>query len=115
MSKINKVVFVADRIALTKQTSANYQAYDPDANSGLDVQGVKSTESTRDLKEFLKRDDNGIIITSFQKLATLVKPSHKNHPYKPPKQNILFIVDEAHRSTSGESFEDIQKAFKGAA
>ena len=32
-----------------------------------------------------------------------------------PKKNFVFIVDEAHRSTGGESFEDLQKVFKGAA
>ena len=31
------------------------------------------------------------------------------------KKNIVFIVDEAHRSTGGDSFENIQKAFKHAA
>ena len=32
-----------------------------------------------------------------------------------PNKNFVFIVDEAHRSTGGESFEDLQKVFKGAA
>ncbi|WP_046720996.1 type I restriction endonuclease subunit R [Heyndrickxia coagulans] len=110
MPKVDKVVFVVDRIALTKQTNENYKAYDPDA--GDDVVGsVQNTDNTNDLSRKLKSKDNGIIVTSVQKLDTLVK--RKN--FKAPDKNIVFIVDEAHRSTGGESFAAIQKAFKKSA
>jgi type I site-specific restriction-modification system, R len=46
-----------------------------------------------------------------QKLDTLVK----RKSFKSPDKNIVFIVDEAHRSTGGESFEKIQKSFKKSA
>ena len=46
-----------------------------------------------------------------QKLDSLVK----RKSFKDPEKNIVFIVDEAHRSTGGDSFENIQKAFKHAA
>ena len=35
--------------------------------------------------------------------------------FKAPDKNIVFIVDEAHRSTGGENFATIQKAFKKSA
>lgn len=110
MPKVDKVVFVVDRIALTKQTNENYRAYDPDA--GEDVSGsVQDTDNTNDLSRKLKSKDNSIIVTSVQKLDTLVKRKY----FKAPEKNIVFIVDEAHRSTGGESFAKIQKAFKRSA
>jgi type I restriction enzyme R subunit len=110
MPKVDKVVFVVDRIALTKQTNENYKAYDPDATE--DTYGsVQNTDNTTDLSRKLKSKDNGIIVTSVQKLDTLVK----RKTFKAPDKNIVFIVDEAHRSTGGDSFRNIQKAFKKSA
>ena len=113
MPHVDKVVFVVDRIALTRQTSENYQAYDPDgdiadvAQSGV----VKSTHTTTDLSRKLKSRGNDIIVTSVQKLDTLIKRKY----FQAPDKNIVFIVDEAHRSTGGDSFKAIQAAFKRAA
>ncbi|MDR2660692.1 MAG: HsdR family type I site-specific deoxyribonuclease, partial [Lactobacillaceae bacterium] len=110
MPQIDKVVFVVDRIALTKQTYENYNAYDPD-NTDNSFGSVQDTQKTNELSSKLKSRDNNIIVTSVQKLDTLVK--RKN--FKSPDKNIVFIVDEAHRSTGGESFANIQKAFKRSA
>ena len=110
MPKIDKVVFLVDRIALTRQTNENYQAYDPDASDD-EAGNVQDTENTNDLSHKLKSKDNNIIVTSVQKLDRLVK----RNSFKSPDKNIVFIVDEAHRSTSGDSFEGIQRAFKRAA
>ncbi|NFE65957.1 type I restriction endonuclease subunit R [Clostridium sporogenes] len=110
MPKVDKVVFVVDRIALTKQTNENYRAYDPDASEEK-LGSVQNTHNTNDLSRKLKSKDNNIIVTSVQKLDTLVK----RKSFKAPDKNIVFIVDEAHRSTGGESFEKIQKAFKKSA
>lgn len=107
---VDKVVFLVDRIALTKQTLENYQAYDPDASDDA-LGSVRNTENTGDLSRKLKSKDNGIIVTSVQKLERLVK----RKAFQAPEKNIVFIVDEAHRSTGGEAFEAIQKAFKHAA
>lgn len=110
MPRIDKVVFLVDRIALTRQTSQNYQAYDPDASDELSG-SVQNTENTTDLSRKLKSKDNNIIVTSVQKLDRLVK----RKSFKAPDKNIVFIVDEAHRSTGGDSFRAIQQAFKRAA
>ncbi|WKY49101.1 HsdR family type I site-specific deoxyribonuclease [Eubacteriaceae bacterium ES3] len=113
MPKVDKVVFVVDRIALTKQTDENYRAYDPDGDVGDALRSgtVQATENTSDLSRKLKRKDNHIIVTSVQKLGTLV--NRKN--FKAPDKNIVFIVDEAHRSTAGDNFATIQKAFNRSA
>lgn len=110
MPNVDKVVFVVDRIALTKQTNENYRAYDPDATEDT-VGSVQDTDNTTDLSRKLKSKDNSIIVTSVQKLDTLVK----RKSFKAPDKNIVFIVDEAHRSTGGDSFNNIQKAFKKSA
>ena len=110
MPNIDKVVFVVDRIALTKQTNENYRAYDPDSSEDV-IGSVEDTSNTTDLSRKLKSKDNNIIVTSVQKLATLIK----RKSFKSPDKNIVFIVDEAHRSTGGDSFKKIQKAFKRSA
>ncbi len=110
MPKIDKVVFLVDRIALTKQTNENYRAYDPDASEDM-LGSVENTYNTTDLSRKLKSKDNNIIVTSVQKLDTLVK----RKSFKVPDKNIVFIVDEAHRSTGSENFEKIQKTFKKSA
>lgn len=110
MPKVDKVVFLVDRIALTKQTNENYRAYDPDSSEDM-IGSVENTNNTTDLSRKLKSKDNNIIVTSVQKLDTLVK----RKSFKVPDKNIVFIVDEAHRSTGSENFEKIQKAFKRSA
>lgn len=110
MPKVDKVVFVVDRIALTKQTNENYKAYDPDATEDT-LGSVQNTDNTTDLSRKLRSKDNHIIVTSVQKLDNLVK----RKTFKAPDKNIVFIVDEAHRSTGGDSFKAIQKAFKKSA
>jgi type I restriction enzyme R subunit len=110
MPKVDKVVFVVDRIALTKQTNENYKAYDPDSTEDA-LGSVQNTNNTSDLNRKLKSKDNNIIVTSVQKLETLVK----RKSFKAPNKDIVFIVDEAHRSTGGGSFAMLQKAFKKSA
>ena len=112
LPNVDKVVFLVDRIALTGQTLDNYQAYDPDYNPDDEKTGgvVQDTKHTRDLARRLKSHEGGIIVTSTQKLARLVL----RKDFKDPGKNIVFIVDEAHRSTAGDSFTRIQKAFSRA-
>lgn len=109
MPNIDKVVFVVDRISLTRQTKDNYQAYDPDGVNGEGT--VDGTDNTTDLNQKLKNKGTPIVVTSIQKLDHLVK----RKSFKAPDKNIVFIVDEAHRSTAGESFAAIQKAFPTSA
>lgn len=113
MPQVDKVVFVVDRIALTKQTSENYKAYDPDGDveDSSKVGSVSDTDNTNALSRSLKSKKNGIIVTSVQKLGTLVK----RKSFKAPDKNIVFIVDEAHRSTGSVNFATIQKAFPRSA
>jgi len=110
---VDKVVFVVDRIALTRQTSESYRAYDPDGDGDDEARRgtVEGTRSTSDLSRKLKRKGGGIIVTSVQKLGTLVGRGS----FTAPDKNIVFIVDEAHRSTAGDNFAAIQQAFRRSA
>ena len=114
MPNIDKVVFLVDRIALTRQTEENYKAYDPTGSIDMDgrkYEMIGGTENIKELKRRLGDKGNGIIVTSVQKLINLIK----RKDFVLPKKNYVFIVDEAHRSTGGDSFEELQKVFKGAA
>lgn len=110
LPNVHKVVFLVDRIALTNQTRDEYQAYDPE-HSELSLGTVEDTKNTTTLGRRLKDKSNSIIVTSIQKMDALVK----RKSFKAPEKNIVFIVDEAHRSTNGDSFVAIQKAFPSAA
>lgn len=108
LPNVNKVIFVVDRKALTKQTYDNYHAYDPDAtDEGLGI--VADTKNTRDLYKKLRStsSNHNIIVTSIQKLGELA--SRKR--FQPFQKNVVFIVDEAHRSTNGETVELVKKKF----
>lgn len=111
--KIDKVVFLVDRKSLTRQTLDSYRAYDPEHSSEdrQEYTSIRNTENTTDLGRQLKKKGNDIIITSHQKLKRLIKRDN----FKAPDKNILFIVDEAHRSTGTEAFGEIQKAFPHSA
>ncbi len=93
LPRVDKVIFLVDRIALTNQTSEAYKAYDPSVG-GEGV--IDDTASIRELeKKFKSKSSQNIIVTSIQKMSGLV--DRKN--FKTANQNIVFIVDEAHRST----------------
>ena len=96
LSNVDKVVFLVDRIALTTQTADAYKAYDPVAGFEGKSGVVSDTANVNDLDTKLtKKSDKNIIVTSIQKMSRYVlRPT-----FKPLKGNILFIVDEAHRST----------------
>ena len=93
---VDKVVFLVDRIALTNQTRDAYHAYDPLAGISEGGGIIEDTANSNDLHKKLKADnDKNIIVTSIQKMSKLVD----RKSFKDLGQNILFIVDEAHRST----------------
>lgn len=105
LPKVDKVVFLVDRIALTNQTVDEYNAYDPDSDGKDGV--IMDTANIGVLASRLRQKKNGIIVTSTQKLDRLVSGTEG---FKYDK-NVVFIVDEAHRSTSGDMIQRIKKAF----
>ena len=70
---VHKVVFLVDRIALTRQTVDAYQAYDPLSRGEGESGVVNDTANVSDLKTKLTRkSDKNIIVTSIQKMARFV-------------------------------------------
>lgn len=113
LPNVNKVVFVVDRVALTSQTYENYIAYDPDTDDENNGGVVSNSANTGVLAAKLrsKQRKDSIIVTSIQKLGKLAAWENFNAP----DQNIVFIVDEAHRSTNGEMLPAIKKCFPKSA
>lgn len=117
LSNVDKVVFLVDRIALTNQTADAYKAYDPVAGFEGKTGVVGDTANISDLhRKLTKKSDKNIIVTSIQKMSRYVA----RESFKPLNENILFIVDEAHRSTGDGTenegmLETIRKAIPNSA
>ncbi|MBF0775193.1 DEAD/DEAH box helicase [Streptococcus azizii] len=117
LSNVDKVIFLVDRIALTNQTVDAYQAYDPVSSFEGKTGVVSDTANISDLhRKLTKKSDKNIIVTSIQKMSRYVA----KESFKPVSDHILFIVDEAHRSTGDGSenegmLESIRRAFPQSA
>lgn len=117
LANVDKVIFLVDRIALTNQTADDYKAYDPVAGFEGKTGVVNDTANISDLhKKLTKKSDKNIIVTSIQKMSRYVA----RDSFKPLNENILFIVDEAHRSTGDGTenegmLETIRKAIPNSA
>ncbi|MGO4107894.1 type I restriction endonuclease subunit R [Paenibacillus sp. YAF4_2] len=117
LSNVDKVVFLVDRIALTNQTADAYKAYDPVAGFEGKTGVVGDTANISDLhRKLTKKSDKNIIVTSIQKMSRYVE----RESFKLLNESILFIVDEAHRSTGDGTenegmLETIRKAIPNSA
>ena len=120
---VDKVVFLVDRVALTNQTVEEYQAYDPE-NTDDSAGGVVTDSANRwQLERKLKTKGKGIIVTSTQKMHAMCMVKNKDSKKKQERssidaikqKNLVFIVDEAHRSTDGDMLADIRTALPNAA
>jgi type I restriction enzyme, R subunit len=101
LSFIDKVFFVVDRKDLDHQTMKEYQHFSPDSVNGSD--------STASLKRNLDKDDNKIIVTTIQKLNSLMKSEGDLVIYR---KQVVFIFDECHRSQFGEAQKNLKNRFK---
>lgn len=109
----DKVIFLMDRIELGTQSLTEYRGF---ANDNEDIQ---ATEDTGVLVTKLKSSDpsNTLIVTSIQKMSNIKKDAHglndKDIKLMQSKR-IVFIIDEAHRSTFGEMLTIIKNTFSSA-
>lgn len=106
----DKVVFLMDRIELGTQSLKEYRAF---ADQNEDVQ---ATENTSVLISKLKSDDpaNTLIVTSIQKMSNIKSEEYGLNDQDIAKINekrIVFIIDEAHRSTFGDMLVTIKNTF----
>lgn len=98
---IDKVLFVVDRKDLDYQTMKEYDRFEKGA--------ANSNSNTSILRRQLQDPKCRIIITTIQKLATLIK---KNADFEAYQKHIVFIFDECHRSQFGDMHLAITRKFK---
>ena len=110
-NQADKVVFVIDRIELGTQSAREYRDF-----SGCESD-IKETEDTATLTSLLKASNttDQLIVTSIQKLALIAssESSRQTLQMQMPRR-LVFIVDECHRSTFGDSFAEIKATFPRA-
>lgn len=114
LPNVDKVVFLVDRVALTNQTVEQYKAYDPESDENNENGVVVDTSNRYDLERKLYSNDSTVIVTSTQKMAAMVRDKENKKSKRIERikdKHTVFVVDEAHRSTSGEMLEDIKKFF----
>jgi len=108
----DKVIFLMDRIELGTQSIIEYQGFAEDNDD------VQATESTLVLISKLKSTDpaDTLIVTSIQKMSKIKEESGMKAAdiKKMTDKRIVFIVDEAHRSTFGEMLATVKSTFPGA-
>lgn len=99
----DKVVFLLDRVELGTQSLANYRSY------GGDAVDVADTSSADELLQLLTNDTSVLIVTSLQKFHHLQAETLRTPDLKKLREKrIVFIVDEAHRSTFGDMLLNIK-------
>ncbi|MDD4689728.1 MAG: HsdR family type I site-specific deoxyribonuclease [Eubacteriales bacterium] len=103
----DKVVFLVDRRELDNRTSENFKAY-----AAYESVSVDDTKHTYQLKKKLNTSKTGIVVTTTFKLNSLVKELEEAHDDSLANKRIVFIIDEAHRTTMGQMMGTIKDYFK---
>ena len=108
----DKVVFLMDRIELGVQSLREYQGF------AADNESIQATENTGVLISKLKSTDpaNTLIVSSIQKMSNIDEEGGlQSHDIDIMNtKRMVFIVDEAHRSTFGDMLITIKKTFPAA-
>ena len=109
-NEADKVVFLTDRIELGTQSLKEYRAF---ADENEDVQ---ATEDTYILTTKLKSPDpaNTLIVTSIQKMSRIKDDEgglNSRDIAIINSKRLVFIIDEAHRSTFGDMLITIKNTF----
>ncbi|MDT0593168.1 type I restriction endonuclease subunit R, EcoR124 family [Halomonas sp. PAR8] len=103
----DKVVFLVDRKELDNRTSENFKAY-----AAYESVSVDDTKHTYQLRKKLTSANNGIVVTTTFKLNTLVKELEEAQDNNLAEKRMVFIIDEAHRTTMGQMMGTIKRYFK---
>ncbi|AIS61625.1 type I restriction endonuclease subunit R [Listeria ivanovii] len=100
--RIRNVLFIVDRVDLIDQTLENFKDF---AYKHFEkrIKKVNGRELKRELKH---KGASQILLISVQGLTKAVKRGLENDDWN------VIIMDEAHRSASGDSVQLIKKAFK---
>lgn len=93
------VIVLVDRTDLDTQISGTFNA--------ADIANVETTESIRDLQKMLEQDTRKIIISMIHKFRD-AKPNMN------ARENIIVLVDEAHRTQEGDLGRQMRAALPNA-
>lgn len=113
----DKVIFLMDRIELGTQSLLEYQGFADDRDS------VQATENTHVLITKLKSTApaNTLIVSSIQKMSNIFEAvddegaaTNSADIEKIRAKRLVFIIDEAHRSTFGDMLIIIKRTFPRA-
>ena len=112
---VDKAIFLIDRKDLDQQTSTAFQSY-----ADSDDIDVRNTENTGDLERKLKNKDRCAIVTTIQKLQTIIRrciDKNASAEYSKlkdqiSKKQVAFVVDECHRAVTPETKNQIDSFFQ---
>jgi len=101
-----KVIMLLDRNDLAEQTTREFKTFD---TTGLIKDLVKGT----DLHNALNDDEERLVITTIQSFNKWLvdKRRFKDAVSLADSGNVVILVDECHRSTSGEMFANLKRTF----
>jgi type I site-specific deoxyribonuclease, HsdR family len=103
----DNVVFLVDRRELDKNTREKFKAY-----AAYEPISVDETKYTYQLKNKLKSKNKSIIVTTTFKLNEVVKELEEAKDTTLSDKKIVFIIDEAHRTTMGQMMGTITSYFR---
>jgi type I restriction enzyme R subunit len=109
----DKVVFLTDRVELGTQSLKEYRGFADENES------IQDTENTSELIAKLKSSNPAdiLIVTSIQKMSNIKDEENGLNAHDIEvinKKRLVFIVDEAHRSTFGDMLITIKDTFRDA-
>lgn len=106
---IEKTIFLIDRKDLDTQTKMAFQSY-----ADNDLIDVDETDNVTDLINKLSNDNRQMIVTTIQKMQSMM---HKRLSEKHPKYakikglRIAFVVDECHRAVTPATKREFERFF----
>lgn len=114
---LDKTIFLIDRKALDTQTTTDFQSY-----AEHDDIDVDETNNTHELEQKLMSKDRSAIITTIQKLQTIIRKctDEEEEPTAYVKKmnarlrdlHIAFVVDECHRTVSPKTKRILERFFR---
>ena len=107
-----RVVVVTDRVDLEKQLARTFLTGGALGNTSASKKDEKQAKAStgRDLAKRIGKGNERVIFSIINKFGTASKlPECYN-----PSENIIVLIDEGHRSQSGENHEKMRKALPNA-
>ena len=107
---IQKTIFVVDRRDLDQQTTSSFLSY-----AANDVIDIDETDNTHDLVKRLAGNDKRVIVTTIQKITTMMRKFQEGKYQKDSEKikdlRVAFVVDECHRAVTPQTQKDIKGFF----